>query len=633
MKRFCKECGKEAQRDHKICVHCGTPLREDQATEEVMEAQPKTDESMKSPVSEKTSEQVSEEVSGKVSGKTSGKQTANTQTSSPKRAANSPMSKKKKRMLSVIGTVAVILIGISIWAQSYQSPDAVHKRFYKAVVENNPSAIQKLVVHENGSRSTKGEAEALIELVEEDGEYVLDELFSIQPHGKFLLVYQANKVQAIDQFAYYPDSVKGLTFSFNDVEPDIRKNTLHGPLIPGKYNVEAVFEGDYGETTKSGEITLDEYYGDETWLDMDINIAEVTFYVENYDDFKQEDILIKLGKEELPINEDGETKPVGPFILDGSQQVQTVINMPWGKVESEPFDISESYMGLPAEVLSKDDYAAVTELLTNFGEQYVEAFAENDLGILKNISKSVKGDLEDMMSYQLSYDDSYYSGEFVELDIDRNSVYFTGDQKKPGITVLAQYLFNEDYHALEETPELDESYNLLEMTVTYNTEEKSWSLTGMDEDYWAAFEETDTIEGSKTIFGPSDDTVKAAKDLALTDEMSYFLEDYTRASVDAINYSDFYYVEDYIAKDSPRWTEASEYIDYLDSKNITEDFIDMEIESVEETEEGTWEVTVLESFTIYKEDSTSDKDFRTKLIVKKVEDELYVYELLETNEI
>ena len=614
MKRFCKECGKEIQPENRVCIHCGTPVDGKKRVNDSKKKGTSTENVMK----QSSSENISQE-----------KRHTTRQTN---QTPSAPMSKKKKRMLSIVGGIAVLLIGFSIWAQSYQSPEAVQKRFYKAVMENNPKALQKLVMHENGSSASKGEAKALIKLVEEEGEYVLHDLFTVERDGKFLFLYKAHKMEAADQFVYYPDPVKGLTLSFNEVEPDILKKTLHGPLIPGIYNVQASFKGDYGETTKEGEITLADYYDDETYLDMDINVADVTFYIENVVDLDLENTQIKIGKDEIPINDEGSTKPVGPFILDGSQQVQTVVKMPWGKVESEPIDISEEHMSIQAEVLSEDDYKAVTKLLTNFGEQYVEAFAENNTDPLKNVSKTVKKELKEKMADEL-FGDWYYSGEFMELNIDRNSIYFNEDEETPSINIVTEYLFNEDYHELEEPPELFESSNLLVTTLNYDAEEKSWRIADISDDYWGAFEGTDTVKGSQKVFGPNDETIKAAKDLAEADEMDDFLESYTRASVDAINYIDFSYMEDYIVEDSPRWEEARDYIDYLDSKNITEDFLDMEIESIDETEDGTWEVTVLESFTIYKEDSTDDKDFRTKLVVKKIDGELFVYELLETNEI
>src|SRR5699024_7378614 len=136
---------------------------------------------------------------------------------------------------------------------------------------------------------------------------------------------RAHRLERAVPCVYYPYPVKGLPFSSNEIEPDIRKKTLHGPLMPGIYNVQASCKGDYGETTKEGEITLADYYDDETYLDMDINVADVTFYIENVVDLDLENTQIKIGKDEIPINDEGSTKPVGPFILDGSQQVQTVV--------------------------------------------------------------------------------------------------------------------------------------------------------------------------------------------------------------------------------------------------------------------------------------------------------------------
>src|SRR5699024_8933995 len=110
------------------------------------------------------------------------------------------MSKKKKRMLSIEGGKAVLLIGFSIWAQSYQSPEAVQKRLYKSFMENNPKDLHKLVMHENGSSATKGDAKTDSKLVEEEGEYVLHDLFTVERDGKFLFLYKAHKMEAADQF-------------------------------------------------------------------------------------------------------------------------------------------------------------------------------------------------------------------------------------------------------------------------------------------------------------------------------------------------------------------------------------------------------------------------------------------------
>src|SRR5690625_356757 len=109
--------------------------------------------------------------------------------------------------------------------------------------------------------------------------------------------------------------------------------------------------------------------------------------------------------------------------------------------------------------------------------------------------------------------------------------------------------------------------------------------------------------------------------------------DYTSASIEAINYRDFDLVSTYIEKDGPRYKEADDYIDYLDSKDIYEEWYGSELEKVEKEDDDIWKVTVIEEFEIIKPDSSDIKKFRTILIIKQIDNEFYVNKLTETNEI
>lgn len=589
MKRFCTACGKEANPGDKVCIHCGTKLPSEDIEEKVSE--------------------------------------------NKKVKKGPPMPKKKKILFSVIGAVVVLVIAFSMWAQSYQSPDAVQKRFAKAISEKDASKVQTLLVHEDGSSVTKGEVTALLKLVDEEGTSVVDDLFSVDAHGKFIFLFTAHKVEAVDQFAAYKGSVEGLSFLFNgkaipEYHAD-KEEIVYGPLVPGDYQVEAVFEGEYGKTKKEDTIALLDSYGDETWLDMDVNVSKVVFHVDNHDEFDAKKSFIKLGDEKVSIDKEGKTKSIGPFILDGSEQVQTVVTMPWGEVESKPIDIDASEMTLHADLLSKKQFTGLEETLKNFGEQYVESMASKSTKPLKAVTDDVKTVVEEMMD-----EDYYYSGKFEKVEIDRNSVQVDNSAKQPQIEILTAYTFNEAYHDLDADPDFYEEVPRLSLNLSYDEDKKAWKILSVEEsDYWGDFVATDTAEGSKELYSPGKEAVAKAKSDAVKEDITYFMKAYTQDSVNAINYSDFSYVEDHIVPDSPRWSEAKDYIDYLESKDITEDLLDLEIQSVEETGDNTWEVTVIESFTIYKSDSSSDKEFKTKVIVKKVDDEYMVYELIETNEI
>src|SRR5699024_3548625 len=159
-----------------------------------------------------------------------------------------PMPKKKRIMLySVIGLL-VIIVGVSIWANTYQSEASVLDRFTKAFDEEDDGALKKLMIHEDGKALRQSEVNAFLELSK--GE--IDELYSVQENGKFLGNITKRQIEVVDQYAVYANRVKGLSFQFNEQEPTIHKTekdrVVYRPLAPGVYDVAAEFKGKYGET-------------------------------------------------------------------------------------------------------------------------------------------------------------------------------------------------------------------------------------------------------------------------------------------------------------------------------------------------------------------------------------------------
>src|SRR5699024_6783871 len=111
----------------------------------------------------------------------------------------------------------------------------------------------------------------------------------------------------------------------------------------------------------------------------------------------------------------------------------------------------------------------------------------------------------------------------------------------------------------------------------YEEEDKKW-LVSANESYssWEGFEATDEFDGSDELYSPSEETVKDAKSKDIETDIEEFITDYTVASVDAINARDFDIMKDYTTEKGPRRNEAKEYINYLDSKDIYEEFIHAE---------------------------------------------------------
>jgi len=300
--------------------------------------------------------------------------------------------------------------------------------------------------------------------------------------------------------------------------------------------------------------------------------------------------------------------------------------MPWGDIVSEPFKIDNDYVNVTAEIVSDEQYQSILEHLVKFGEQFVQARAEHSTKAIDTVSKELKKDLSLFVESNL-----YYSGKFNRVEVDKNYVSTTNEGKN--ISILPKYWFEEDFHSLDEIPDLYEEYNYWNMELSYNKEDKKWIIQKMaDTGVWS-YESTDTVDGSGKLYGPSDEVVAEAKSAQVEAEMEEFIFAYTDASVLAINERDFSIVEPYITKDGPRRKEASDYIEYLDSKDIFETWYGSELEKIEDVEKDKWKVTVIEEFEIIRPDSTDVKKFRTSLYVVRKDDTFLVDELIDTNEI
>lgn len=605
MKRFCHECGKEVNPDHNNCIHCGTILQVNDT-----EALPNIDAS-----TQKSTE---------------------TSTQSSTRATKKQVPKKRKYLIGIILLFIISVIGLSVWAYMYHSSESVQKRFEAAILHNDHSKLQKMMIHEDGSDIHEQEAKAFLELIDGESDKVVSPLTTIVKHGKFLGIFETHKVEAVDQFVFYDELVDGLTFEFNQEEfPEYEReddHVVYGPLVPGTYTATAVYEGEYGETTMEDIVTLQSDNSEHTRIGMEVPVAKVDFYVENHDLFDVSQAYIQLNDEKIPITDEGKADEIGPFILDGSQKVQVVVDMPWGEVTSESFAIDDSDLSIYANLISTEQSDEILTVLTEFGENYVKALSERDTEALKGASKEVKNGVSETIDEMKNA--TIYTGQLEKVEINRQSISIIDDSEVPIIKIDTRYSFQEDFYDYTEQPDVSEQDYTWEMGLSFNEEKSEWLITSLDsQNMWGSFEATDTQEGSKKLYSPSEEALAEAEEGQSTSGMEEFIKDYTDASVEAINERDFSIVSSYMTEDGPRKKEAREYIDYLDSKDIYEEWYGSDIEKIEEVDENTWTVTVIEEFDIQKPDSSSVKKFRTVLTVKRIDDNYFVDELIETNEL
>ncbi|HLS06748.1 MAG TPA: hypothetical protein VK079_02260, partial [Bacillota bacterium] len=247
--------------------------------------------------------------------------------------------KKRKLLWRFIAFFAILLIAFVVWANHYTSPEAVEKRFQKAVDSNDVSQIQKLLVHGDLTSIETFEAEAFLELVKTEGRSILSSLTDTVYSGKFLFIFDAHKIEVTDQIPY-SDQSENMTYTFNGEEVAIfdeeDDNIAYGPLAPGVYEVAANLSNDFGDFSAEETILLaSTSYQEYTYMDIDMPVAEVFFYVENANSIDPKHIKVKVNDKEFPIDEHQTTESIGPMPIDGSVDASVVFSLPWGEIESE----------------------------------------------------------------------------------------------------------------------------------------------------------------------------------------------------------------------------------------------------------------------------------------------------------
>ncbi|MDY0404607.1 hypothetical protein P5G51_003565 [Virgibacillus sp. 179-BFC.A HS] len=534
---------------------------------------------------------------------------------------------------SSIIAFAVLAVGFSLWANWYQSAKSVQKRFVHALENKDSAKVQAMLIHEDGSAISEQEADAFVKLIKKEGVHVVSGYADIVQKGKFLWLYKAHKVAARDQFAVLAKGDNAITYTFEGkkMKPheDNGDEVVFGPFVPGIYHVVANYDGKYGKTSKKDTVTMD---GTDQYTDIDLNIpvARVTFHVSNADKFETSKAYIQLNDEKISLDASGTSKEIGPLLLDGSQQVQTVVNMPWGKVTSKPTKVTESEFSLEADIIAPKDFQAVTETIQTFGEQYLQALAEKSTKPLKVATNDVKDAVTEGIDSLNK--DTYFSGKLEQVELDKGSLTTRSDQKDMAIQLMVQLDTSEAYHELTQKADLYSNQLVATIGLSYDKDKKTWTVDSWETgDPWSFFTASETVSGNKKLYAPSKDTVANAQAKERNAEIRALMESYTQASVDAINYRDFSFMSGYLTADGPRRKEARDYIDYVDDNDIYEEWLGTELEKVEEEGTNAWKVTVKESFKIDKGGDTSDKTYRTIVIVKKVDDQYLVDELISTD--
>lgn len=591
MNKFCQECGHEAKANDMMCTNCGTKII-DMNEKQQSASQSKLNTEMKPP---------------------KGKQ---------------PMSKQQKILISVVGALAVLIIGFSVWANLYFSKDSTENRFYKAIENKDSEQLEQLLIHENGSSATKSELDAFIKLADDLNENELGKLVNVVPDGKFLGIFQKHKVQAIQQFAYYSGPTEGLEMQFNNSKiKDQKENDgiTYGPLLPGTYTVNVSLDNAFGKSTTEIEVTLANSNSEKVAMDK-LPIGEASVNVVNYDGELMSESHLLVNGNKVEIDENGDSATFGPLFLDGSQEVKVIANYPWGEVESKPFSIDSNHIEVDASLVSGEQLEKIKEVLLTFGEEMQDAKAQLSTEVFTSVTDILRDDFLYFEIDPLLRENIYYTGKLNKVELNADNIW-----PHNGLVVVHS-MFDYSYaffEAGEEPPALedDELHSFVGLAFDETTQE--WKVSYIEADNHEGVNPTDTLEGTEVVYAPSDEAITVSG-TDLRAEMQEFMEAYTIASVDAINFRDISHMSPYLTSDGPRYAEAKDYIAYLENAGITEEYVSTEVVDVLDNGDGSYLVTTHEEFIIFYPTRESQNRYDTVVEVKKENGSWKVHKLVST---
>ncbi|WP_350342318.1 hypothetical protein PRVXT_001546 [Proteinivorax tanatarense] len=247
-----------------------------------------------------------------------------------------------------------------------------------------------------------------------------------------------------------------------------------GPFMPGEYNITAKLEGEYTTLATESIILLMDPSVDKHHMDLSLYGKYTTVWA----DYDNVDIII---------NGDSSTKnigdQIGPLKYDGSTKVEGVIELPWGKVESEVYPITKNYVNLEFEPIDEKIEESAVEMANEFILSYYDAYNESDKSLVENTTQQLATNIEnDIEDWWNRYDSATL--ELIEATYEIDSISSSFHRNKAdyffSVSALVEYV-----QATEEEDwlgDLDKRESEIlehyELNFKYCYDKQDWEITG-----------------------------------------------------------------------------------------------------------------------------------------------------------
>ena len=542
------------------------------------------------------------------------------------------LSRKRKTIYSLIGILIVGSLAFHSWGTKEASAKSVAKKLNESALSGNFIEMQKHLYKPNGQKLTEFEVKAFQKLIKKSGNENWLNRLQIKKDGKYLGVFSTYRF-------IVPTVAMIYETEFDDIELIIDKKkipnetenisdeffTITYQEVPvGIYKATLRYKGELVESEKTQEIVVDEYNGQEQYFPFDLELSNVNLAIEDYYSINKEKLSVILNDKEIPFKKSEDYLTFGPITLNGNNSVKIVYSTPYGKLETESVNLEEQYNEVDWASFNQEIIGSISGMLSEFGESYVQGIATNDykkaVHVNNNSGRYIKGIIEDY-----NYWTPVKTTKLIETSIESVTPRFTDEVNELLLDVAYTFDYTQDSNVYSE-----EDY--YEITALYNETTKKWVINEM-ESSWGLDSYDLIIPGKNSVYSQSSQISSVNAEKVSDIDFQPIVEEYYVASVSSLNSNDFSIVEPYLTTSGSRYQEQKDYLDYLVSKSITEEFISVEVEKVEEVNENTVKITSMDAFTIINSSGASDKKYRSVTVLKKVDEQWLVDELISTTEL
>ncbi|MFK3936165.1 TcaA second domain-containing protein [Alkalihalobacillus sp. NPDC078783] len=542
-----------------------------------------------------------------------------------------PMSKKTKIMAATGVGVVVLATAFVFTGKAMADKEKVLDSFVEALNEGNVSKVKKNLASSNKDlKVTDQHAESLIAYMKQDegafvgleGKWEADagmlskwdlenEYYYYSYYEDFPVTYEkvGKTWLFFDNYAFVleasPVIVRSespdltLTVDGEAVDSTYKDSEYNlGEYLPGLYKLVGKVENDFGTNEK--EVELNVYDSTTHYMDFDLNTA--TFITDNY--IAGTKLIFEDIDKELDVTSG--YFEFGPLLTDGTISYHIESETPFGKLSSPALTIDESTFSAalaPDDELKQELTSAISGALLSKRT----AYQEQDTNKLDFLSGESLEEAKDQIEYSIDYE-HYYAGYLNQIGIDWNNTRLSPVGTIWKAILPTKIVWEQSWYYKGDTPNIEPLEEEVEFELIYS--EEGWKVTSKTDASYV--ESTETYNFTRDEQNESSSTeasiTEGQKNKLSENAASALIENFGFYYANAVNWGDADYLDDVGTTEFKKYMEK-DILDFY-KKDISESFVEAEVTSRSENEDGSYTIQTIEVYEIYHpENGNSEKTF------------------------